>query len=205
MSEKPFEGQRPIITTLPSNVPRKGNKLTRYIGASLLRLGGWKIVGELPNESKIIAAAAPHTSNWDFVLSMLAVLSLGVKASYLMKKEAFFWPFAGLFRWLGGVPVARAKAGGMVGSLVTWLQQQDKAWLLITPEGTRKKVARYKTGFLRVSELTGVPVVLVAWDYPSKSIVIDKVWTLSGDHEKDCDAIREYLCGRYTGRISDWQ
>lgn len=162
-------------------------------------------MGELPNEPRVIVAAAPHTSNWDFVLSMLSVLSLGIKASYLMKKEAFFWPFAGLFKWLGGVPVARAKAGGMVGSLVSWLQQQDEAWLLITPEGTRKKVERYKTGFLRVSELTGVPVVLVAWDYPSKSIVIDKVWTLSGDHEKDCDAIREYLCSRYTGLTPDWQ
>ncbi|HEY7772876.1 MAG TPA: 1-acyl-sn-glycerol-3-phosphate acyltransferase [Marinagarivorans sp.] len=190
---------------LPPQAPRKGNRCTRWIGERVLSALGWRIEGTLPDRPKLIIAAAPHTSNWDFILAMLAVLSLGLKASYLMKKEAFFWPFAGLFKWLGGVPVERHQAGGMVGSLTRWFSERDKAWLLITPEGTRKKVGRYKTGFLRVAESVDVPVMLVSWDYPTKRIVLEKIWTLTGDNEADCEAMRQYLTNRYQGRQPDWQ
>lgn len=195
----------PRVEVLPELAPRKGNRVTCFLGRSLLGLFGWQVVGHVPNKPKVIIAAAPHTSNWDFILAMLVILSLGLRASYLMKKEAFFWPFAGLFKWLGGVPVARGKTIGLVDSLVEWLNQREKAWLLMTPDGTRRRVARYKTGFLRVAELADVPVLLVAWDYPSKRVVIDEVWALTGDHEADAKAIREHLNSRYTGRIPDWQ
>lgn len=190
---------------LPPQAPRKGNAVTRWIGQRLLALLGWRAEGELPDSPKLIVAAAPHTSNWDFILAMLVVLSLGLKTSYLMKKEAFFWPFSGLFKWLGGVPVARRQSGGMVGSLTEWFNSQEKAWLLITPEGTRKKVEKYKTGFLRVADSANVPVMLVAWDYPTKRVVLEKVWTLTGDHEQDCAAIRQYLTNRYQARQPEWQ
>ena len=195
----------PVITELPSEAPSKGNRVTRAIGRALLRMIGWRIVGHTPRCPKVIICAAPHTSNWDFVLAMLAVLTLGLRASYLMKKEAFIWPLAGLFKWLGGVPVERAQAGGLVRSMVTWLNNREKAWLLITPEGTRKKVDRYKTGFLRVAELADVPVGLVAWDYANKCIVIEKIWTLTGDNEADCEGIRQYLNNRYVARHPQWQ
>lgn len=190
---------------LPPQAPRKGNAVTRWIGQRLLALLGWRAEGELPNAPKLIIAAAPHTSNWDFILAMLVVLSLGLKASYLMKKEAFFWPFSGLFKWLGGVPVARRHSGGVVGSLTRWFNSQEQAWLLITPEGTRTKVEKYKTGFLRVADSANVPVMLVAWDYPTKRVVLEKVWTLTGDHEQDCAAIRQYLTNRYQARQPEWQ
>lgn len=194
-----------MTTQLPPQAPRKGNAITRWIGRRLLALLGWRADGELPNTPKLIVAAAPHTSNWDFILAMLVVLSLGLRASYLMKKEAFFWPFAGLFKWLGGVPVERRQSGGMVGSLTQWFNSQEKAWLLITPEGTRTRVEKYKTGFLRVAESANVPVMLVAWDYPTKRVVLEKVWTLTGDHDKDCAAIRQYLTNRYQARQPQWQ
>ncbi|WP_053980134.1 1-acyl-sn-glycerol-3-phosphate acyltransferase [Marinagarivorans algicola] len=194
-----------MMTVLPPLAPRKGNRFTRWLGASLLKLLGWTVEGELPNEPKLILAGAPHTSNWDFVFSMLVVLTLGLKASYLMKKEAFFWPFAGLFKWLGGVPVARGRNGGMVESLAGWFTEQEACWLMITPDGTRRKVKSYKTGFLRVAELAQVPVMLVSWDYASKRVVLEKVWATTGDHEADCQAIRQYLTSRYEGRQPEWQ
>ena len=194
----------PEIRSLPAAAPARAIALpARWVAC--LRLLGWRIVGHMPNRPKVIVCAAPHTSNWDFVIAMLAVLALGVRASYLMKQEAFIWPLAGLFKWLGGVPVARAQAGGMVASLVAWFAAREQAWLLITPEGTRQKVARYKTGFLRVATESQVPVVLVAWDYPSKRLIIEKVWTLTGDHEADCAAIRQYLNNRYVARHPKWQ
>ena len=194
-----------MFAELPPNAPQKGNRVTRTIGRGLMRMIGWKMDGKLPNCPKLIIAAAPHTSNWDFIIAMLAVLSVGLKASYLMKKEAFFWPFAGLFKWLGGVPVERNQAGGLVESLASWFASHEKAWLLITPEGTRSKVEKYKTGFLRVAEEASVPVMLVSWDYPTKRLVLEKVWTLTGDHEADCDAIRQYLNNRYVAKVPEWQ
>jgi len=194
-----------MFAELPPNAPHKGNRITRAIGRGLMRLLGWKMDGQLPNCPKLIIAAAPHTSNWDFIIAMLGVLSVGLKASYLMKKEAFFWPFSGLFKWLGGVPVERSQAGGLVESLVSWFASHDKAWLLITPEGTRKKVDKYKTGFLRVAEEASVPVMLVSWDYPTKRLVLEKVWTLTGDYDADCAAIRQYLTNRYQAKVPEWQ
>lgn len=190
---------------LPPLAPRKGNRLTMWLGWRLLKLFGWRLEGQLPNQPKLIVAAAPHTSNWDFIFAMFAILALGLKASYLMKKEAFIWPFTGLFKWLGGVPVARGQNGGMVESLAHWFAQQEAGWLLITPEGTRKKVEQYKTGFLRVAELAEVPVMLVSWDYPTKRIVLEKVWTTTGNHEADCQAMRQYLTNRYQARQPNWQ
>lgn len=194
-----------MTVQLPPLAPRKGNRFTIWLGLRVLRLFGWRLEGQLPNQPKLIVAAAPHTSNWDFIFAMLAVLALGLNASYLMKKEAFFWPFAGLFKWLGGVPVARGKTGGMVESLVDWFAEREAGWLLITPEGTRKKVKHYKTGFLRVAALAEVPVMLVSWDYATKRIMLEKVWTTTGEHEADCQAIRQYLTNRYEGRQPQWQ
>ena len=134
----------PEISELPLSLPQKGNVVSKAVGRCLLRLIGWKIVGRMPKSPKVIIAAAPHTSNWDFIIAMFAVLALGLRASYLMKREAFVWPFSGLFKWLGGVPVERKAAGGMVDGLVDWFANHEKAWLLVTPEGTRQKVSKYK-------------------------------------------------------------
>ncbi|WP_370978087.1 lysophospholipid acyltransferase family protein [Agaribacterium sp. ZY112] len=195
----------PSVPSLPADVPHQGGRITRFIGRSLLRLFGWKIEGELPNVPRAVFAAAPHTSNWDFVLAMFAVLAMGIKISFLMKKEAFIWPLKGLFLALGGIPLNRRAAGDTVEQICSWFESHKKLWVVITPEGTRSYVAKWKTGFLRAAYNAGVPVVLVAWDFPSKTMHIDSTWYPSGDHEKDAEQIRKHLCGRYTGRHPDKQ
>lgn len=190
---------------VPPQAPRKGNRFSLWLGRSLLRLMGWRLQGQLPNYPKLILAALPHTSNWDFILAMLTVLATGVRLSYLMKKEAFFWPVGGLFKWLGGVPIERSKTRGIVEDLAAWLNQQEQAWIAITPEGTRQKVDKLKTGFIRLAWETNTPVMLIAWDYPSKSLVFEKVWNLTGDFDADCEAITQYINNRYQGRNLDWQ
>jgi len=90
-----------LIPEIPAEMPTRGNCLTRGLGRVLLRLLGWRVVGEIPRFRKCMVAAAPHTSNWDFIVAMPAILALGVRASFLMKKEAFFWPCEGLFKSLG--------------------------------------------------------------------------------------------------------
>lgn len=190
------------IPKVSTNVPKMGNRFTRILGASLLKIMGWKIEGTVPNRPKMLLTAAPHTSNWDFIIAMSAMLAMGLKLSFIMKKEAFFWPFKGLFVKLGGVSVDRNQASDVVQQLSNWFDQSDQAWLAITPEGTRKKVDRWKTGFLRISTAVKVPVLLMAWDYPSKTLHCLAEFKPSGNIEADMAVIRG-IYNQYRGRHRD--
>lgn len=186
------------VPKISNGVPKVGNRFTRALGLLMLKLMGWRIKGEIPNRSKMVLAAAPHTSNWDFIVAMSAMLAMGLKLSFIMKKEAFLWPFKGLFLKLGGVPVDRDQASDVVQQLSHWFYQSDQAWLAITPEGTRKKVDRWKTGFLRIATAAKVPVLLMAWDYPSKTLHCVAEFKPSGDIEFDMLAIRR-VYSQYRG------
>lgn len=195
-----MERNRHSLAPQPSDsTPRSGNRLTRLVGRSLLKLLGWRIVGTVPNCKQLVICGAPHTTNWDFVLAMLAVLSLGVKFSYLMKREAFIWPLKGLFIRLGGIPINRKASADTVAQIVAWFKRHEQVWLAITPEGTRTKVEKWKTGFLRIAYEAQVPILLVAWHYPSKTLFLDSLWQASGDHLNDADAMREYINQKFTG------
>jgi len=194
-----------VIPDTPVNMPRAGGRFRRWLGRTLLRLSGWRLIGEIPNNKKLILAAAPHTSNWDFILAMLVVMALGVRVSYLMKKEAFIWPFATLFKHLGGIPLDRHAAEDTVEQIAGWYRSHEKVWVVITPEGTRSKVDKWKTGFLRIAAAAEVPVHVVAWDYPTKTMIFGPKWQTTGDHVNDAQNIRDYLTDKYRGRIPDNQ
>jgi len=194
-----------LIPPVPPNVPRLGNGITRWLGRHLLSMMNWKVEGQFPDQSKLVVAAAPHTSNWDFVIAMLVVLASGVKISFLMKKEAFFWPLGKFFMWLGGIPLDRSATEDTVLQIIEWYRVHQKVWVVITPEGTRAKVAKWKTGFLRIAENTDVPVLLVAWDYPSKTLFLDKLWETTGDHVVDAEIMHEYINAKYRGKYPENQ
>ena len=184
---------------IPANMPQRGNALTRAIGRALLGAVGWRMTGARPNEKKLIIVGGPHTSNWDFYLAMAAMLALGLRFSYMMKKEAFQNPLGGLFRWLGGVEIDRKAARDVTVQMNDWFHSQDKAWLGITPEGTRGKVDKFKKGYLRIAQATGAPLFVVGINSPSKEIVLDKIWPLTGDQDADNDAIQAYMLSRFVG------
>lgn len=179
--------------------PRMGNAVTRWIGETLLRLIGWKIIGQLPNVKKVIIIGAPHTSNWDFVIAMGSMLSVGLKFSYMMKKEAFFWPVGWLWKKMGGIPIDRSKKNDVTQQMTDWFNANDNVMLGITPEGTRKKVDRYKKGYLRMAYAADVPVFLIGLDGTNKHVVLDKIFELSGDIEKDNAAIKAYMDANFDG------
>lgn len=193
-----------IPKNLPEEMPRIGNRFTAAIGSLLLKALGWRIEGEFPAERKVMVALAPHTSNWDFVVAMPFILALRLKISWLMKKEAFFFPFKKLFMSLGGIPTDRSAPGGMAKQVANQFRKNEKMWVAITPEGTRKKVTKWKNGFLRIAYAAGVPILVVAWDFPNKRIRVDSLYRPTGELDIDMREIQRRF-GQYQGRNPEKQ
>jgi len=181
------------------NTPRMGNALTRWIGDFILKSMGWTLHGELPNLKKAIIIGGPHTSNWDLFLAMGSMLSVGLKFSWMMKKEAFFWPLGGLWKALGGIPIDRGADIDVVGQVKSFFAESDKVWLGLTPKGTRSKVDRYKTGYLRMAKGVGVPLFIVGIDSVNKRVVLDKLWEPTGEIDVENAAIKTYIEANYVG------
>lgn len=179
--------------------PRMGNALTRGFGKAVLKLMGWKIVGQMPKEKKLIFLGAPHTSNWDLILALSAILSVGLKCSWMMKKEAFFWPLGGLWKAMGGVPIDRSSKNDITTQMTNWFNDNELAWLGLTPEGTRSKVEKFKKGYLRISYAANIPICVIGINSPTKEIIIDRVWDLTYDTDTDNRKIKAYYDKTYIG------
>ena len=111
------------------HVPRMGNALSRWLAQSVLNIMGWKVVGKFPEIKKLVYIGAPHTSNWDLILALCSMQAVGLRCSWMMKKQAFFWPLGGLFKRLGGVPIDRSAKTNIIDQMAGWFDSQDKAYL----------------------------------------------------------------------------
>ncbi|MEM7542785.1 MAG: 1-acyl-sn-glycerol-3-phosphate acyltransferase [Pseudomonadota bacterium] len=155
---------------LGNAVPQSGNLITRFVGRTGMHLCGWRIEGEFPNEPKFIIAVAPHTSNFDFVLTVMVIWGLGLRSSYLAKQSLFRFPLGMIMSHFGGIPVDRGAARGLVEQLTARFNNCEQLILGITPEGTRGKVTQWKKGFALIAQSANVPV-LPAIIHASKKIV----------------------------------
>ena len=181
------------------DVPRMGNALSRGMAEGVLKLMGWKVTGKFPQEKKLVYIGAPHTSNWDLVIALASMQAVGLRCSWMMKKQAFFWPLGGLFKKLGGVPIDRSAKTDITTQMADWFAAQDKAYLGITPEVTRSKVESFKRGYLRIAYDAKIPVFLVVVDGENKEVVLDKVGPLTGDIDIDNRDIKAYYDANYKG------
>ncbi len=196
MTRGPLTGS-PTTTApgLPPAIPRRGNALSYRLGRFALRLLGWRIRGEIPNLPKIVAIVAPHTSNWDFIIGVAALFTLGVRVTFLGKHTLFRPPFGAVFRWLGGVPVERSTHHELVEQTVAEFNRRGNMILGLAPEGTRKKVERWHTGFYFIAIGAGAVILPVAFDYGTRTIQFGKPLTPTGDLEADMDVIGAFYTG----------
>ena len=185
--------------------PRMGNPVTRTIGSLGLKLIGWKLVGKMPDVPKFVIIGVPHTSNWDAIAATLAMLASGFKYTFLIKKEWFFWPMGPFIRALGGYAVDRGNGTNVAQQLAAYFETQEKVCVGFPPEGTRSKVEKYKSGYLRVAYAANVPVFICAFDGPKKHVVLDRLFPLTGDLKTDNRAIKDYIDSTWAGVNPDNQ
>lgn len=156
---------------------------------------GWKETsGPIP-EKKGIILGIPHTSNFDFLLSWVYYTSLGMKASFMIKKEAFRWPIGFFLKKMGGIPVDRSHGAGVIIQIVEEFKTRDMLHLCITPEGTRSRTTHWKAGFHTIARDAGVPVYLGYFDYAKKEIGIFEKFELTDDVQADMKRLKS----RYKG------
>lgn len=163
--------------------------MSRLLYHFFFKLAGWRFDGTMPSEKKYIIIVAPHTSNWDFMIGLCARSILRFDAKFLGKKELFRFPFGALFRWLGGVPVNRSKNENLVDAVVKMFNDRERFIVAIAPEGTRKYVSQWKTGFYFMALKANVPIVMTAFDYPRKTVFINKPFYPTGNLSEDMKTI----------------
>lgn len=166
----------------------------RFIWNFLLWVTGWKIRGNYPYHlKKCVIIVAPHTSAWDFLLGLAvrSKLRLG-HVRFLGKKELFDGPFGFFFRWLGGIPVDRSSAHNLVEQVVERFQNETSFSLVLSPEGTRKKVDRLKSGFYHIARQAKVPLLMIGFDFGKREVVIAEPFETS-ETDKDFQHIIQFF------------
>jgi len=149
-----------------------------------------------PIPARCVMIAAPHTTNWDFPITLAMAKVSGVKINWLGKESLFKGPMGPVMRWLGGVSVDRSAPGGLVASMAREFEQREKLALVVPAEGTRSRTEYWKSGFYRIAEQAHVPIVLAYVDRSTRSGGFGPAITLSGDIVADMDRIRAFYEGK---------
>lgn len=169
----------------------------KWLGRTYLKLRGWTIVGRFPEGvKKSIVISAPHTSIEDFIIGRCFFWNEGRPVKFLIKQEFFKNPLLrGILVKMGGIPVDRSKGNTMIIKTAALFKQYDELNIVITPEGTRKRVERWKRGFYYIAEMAEVPVILGFMDFKTKKCGFGPVLYPSGDFDKDWVTIENFYRG----------
>ncbi|HLP03906.1 MAG TPA: lysophospholipid acyltransferase family protein [Paludibacter sp.] len=158
----------------------------------LLKKAGWKAVITIDEPAKSVICVAPHTSNWDFIIGKLFYWSLNRQSSFLMKKSWFFFPLGYVLRNMGGIPIDRSLKTSVTEQMAEVFNTRSYFHLAITPEGTRKKVDKWKMGFYYIALKANVPIQLAYIDYKKKEMGIAGMIFPTGDEKADLHEIRSF-------------
>lgn len=187
----PRRGGRVSVPVPPPSVASRGNAFTRWCGTVLMRLSGWRFSGEgFPDTSKFVLIVAPHTSNWDFPVGVMAKYALGIRGTFLGKDALFKFPMGILMRWLGGIPVDRSSKSDVVTQTADLVRRTPKIIVVLSPEGTRKRTERWRSGFWWIAHTAQIPIVPVAFDYSTRAIHVFPPFHTTGNVEADIGTLR---------------
>ena len=169
--------------------------VARWVGRVVLRLTGWRTEGEVPEGSRFVIIAAPHTSNWDLIYMLAGCWSCGIRLSWMGKHTLFRGPFGWLMRAIGGVPIDRRKSMGVVAQMAQLFETVDEIGLAIPPAGTRKRQSHWKSGFYHIARATGAPIVACFLDYARRVAGIGPIVHATEDVKATMDRIRAIYAG----------
>lgn len=169
--------------------------MRQRVSRGIVRLIGYRMVGEVPQTG--ILVGAPHTSNWDFITMLLVMWHDGAHPRVLVKKQLFKGPLGWLIKAFGGVPLDRNNAGSVVRELVEEAGTGEPFRLILAAEGTRSKGDFWKSGFLRLSKETGLPITLAFYDPPTKTMGFGPTFHASDDVTADMDIVREFYADKH--------
>lgn len=188
-----------------SRLAIRPGRVTHWLVSSMMKLFGWRVEGEIPAVPKFIAIGAYHTSNWDFLAMLGATFCLQVRVYWFGKNTLFRKPFGMIMRLLGGIPIRRDKNYNAVQQVIDEINRYEKIILVITPEGTRRKVTHWKTGFYYIALGAHIPICLCYINYQRKVIGLGPLLYPSGDIETDFATIREFYATAAVGKYPEKQ
>lgn len=174
--------------------------LLARLGRGLLSLCGWRVRGEAPSLKKYVLIGAPHTSNWDFPVGILALWALRIPGRWVGKHTLFRPPFGWIMRRLGGIPLDRARTRNFVPRMVEEFHRREELVLLIAPEGTRSRTPRWRSGFYHIAHGAGVPIVLGFADYRRREVGIGPRVRPTGDPGADMAKLRAFYADKTAKR-----
>lgn len=177
-----------------------------WLAGRILALFGWRTEGELPNIAKYVVIAAPHTSNWDFPITILVAMRFKIRINFMMKDEMFRPLYGWFFRWLGGIPINRRSRNNVVEQSIQQFRERSRMVLVIPPEGTRSVTKRWRTGFYYIAHGANVPILLGFLDFRRKVGGFGPLIYPSGDIVADMVAIRDFysgIAGKYPWQVGE--
>lgn len=175
---------------LGNAIPQRTQPIRTLIGRTVFKLTGWKLVGNLPNESKLVIVALPHSSNFDFILALSVIWGWGLKINFMAKHTLFKFPQGLFFRAVGGIPVDRRSAHGLVEKMAHEFNSRSSLILGIAPEGTRNSDGSLKAGFARIAKAASAPVVPIIVNYKTKTLTLGNLVSDLSDVDGIIEAVK---------------
>ncbi|ALH94223.1 1-acyl-sn-glycerol-3-phosphate acyltransferase [Acinetobacter equi] len=189
---------------LPPLVPHRGTTISQNFFKTVYLAQGWEMHGEFPNLPKAVAIVSPHTSNLDAWYGFLALLGLDIKITIFGKHTLFKTPLKPVLEWIGVMPVERNSSHGYTQQIAEIMRKEDRIWIGMMPEGTRKEAEKFRSGFYHIAHEAQIPIVMFALDYQKKVIRILGIYETTGHYEEDLEKILERYKGNFSPRNSKW-
>ena len=191
------------LTHIPEKFHANHPVFLQKIGKYFLSITGWKFKGDIPKDDRILLVAGPHTSNWDFFLALIFIFGLNLNVYWVGKHTLFKNGFSKMMRKLGGIPVNRASPELLMDNVSAIVEKHKAVIIAMSPEGTRKKVKRLKSGFLRIAKATNSQILLAGIDFESKLIHLGELFEPTGDSETDLLIVHNYF-RQFKGRKPEY-